>query len=115
MSDEITIPKSVLQDVFDIATSSLDFGSGFLNDSEQDSLIEAARAIGVDPMTAVMSQKRCAFRAKLAGLPEGQLTHQLCDWYTDPYRKVRTRYCRDCSGAREEEPVLLPREHQESK
>jgi hypothetical protein len=38
--------------VFDVATNSLDFGSGFLDDAEVKALRAAAVDLGVDPMEA---------------------------------------------------------------
>lgn len=105
MSDDeqITLPKVVLQAVFDIITGSMDFGSGFLDDEDQEHLVTLARAIGVDPMEGVQAQFRCKYRGRAAG--QAEPIHDLCDWYTDPWRKVQLRYCRDCAGGREERPI----------
>ena len=46
--------------VFDVATNSLDFGSGFLDDEEVKALRAAAVDLGVDPMEATPH----GFRAK---------------------------------------------------
>ncbi len=50
MIDQVTIPREVAQAVFDIATGSLNFGSGFLDTEEVEALRALAVAIGVDPM-----------------------------------------------------------------
>ncbi len=48
----VTIPRWVLQAVFDVAVGSLDFGSGLLCDDDVLALRELAKALGVDPETA---------------------------------------------------------------
>jgi len=53
VSDEtITIPKVTAQILFDALTTSMDFGSGFLDSDDVTALRELAVAIGVDPATA---------------------------------------------------------------
>ncbi len=46
----VTVPTDDLRALFDIATSSLNFGSGFLDSDEVQVLRRTAVAIGVDPM-----------------------------------------------------------------
>ena len=50
MSDDITMPKVLLQVLFDTAVGSMDFGSGFLDDEEVKALRQVAELLGVDPM-----------------------------------------------------------------
>ncbi len=48
----ITVPRGNVQDLFDIVTSSMDFGSGFLDVEQIEMLRGVAVLLGVDPMTA---------------------------------------------------------------
>lgn len=49
--DEITIRKGDLRALLDIATGSLDFGSGFLDNEQVEVLRKMAPLLGVDPLT----------------------------------------------------------------
>lgn len=56
MSEElVTLPLDDLRATFDIAVGSMDFGSGFLDDAEVQTLRRVAVVIGVDPMEATPS------------------------------------------------------------
>ena len=55
MTDTFTLPADDLRAVFDIAVGSMDFGSGFLDDAEVETLRRVAGVIGVDPMEATPS------------------------------------------------------------
>ena len=99
MSDEqITLPRPLLEAVFDIATGSMDFGSGFLCDEEQEALRELATKLGIDPMRATQHTHRCKYRG----------SHVWGDWYTPParpgYVPVTSRHCRECQR-REDAPA----------
>jgi len=48
--EQITIPKLTAQILFDELTSTLDFGSGFLDTEEVEALRGLAMALGVDPL-----------------------------------------------------------------
>ena len=51
MTDEqITLPKLTAQILFDALTTSMDFGSGFLDTGEVEALRGLAVALGVDPL-----------------------------------------------------------------
>jgi hypothetical protein len=56
------IDDEVLRALFDVAVSSMDFGSGFLDDEEVVSLRRAAEIIGVDPAVATPQNFRCKYR-----------------------------------------------------
>lgn len=52
MSETTIIDTEDLKALFDVAVSSMDFGSGFLDTDEVNMLRRIAEAIGVDPMVA---------------------------------------------------------------
>jgi hypothetical protein len=54
-AETMTLPADDLRAVFDIAVGSMDFGSGFLDDAEVETLRRVAVVIGVDPMEATPS------------------------------------------------------------
>ncbi len=57
----VSLGRQLLQDLFDVATSSLDFGSGFLDDDQVRSLREIAVVLGVDPLVATPSNYVCRY------------------------------------------------------
>jgi hypothetical protein len=67
----VTVPLDDLKAVLDIATESMDFGSGFLDHDEVATLRRIAEAVGVDPMEATPSEWRRQyahdFRATVPG------------------------------------------------
>lgn len=79
--EQITLPKPLLQAVFDIAIGSMDFGSGFLDDEEQEHLRALAVALGVDPMVATQRNYLCKYRG----------SHE---WRRQDYSDARV--CIDC-------------------
>ena len=50
MSEDVAVPRTLLQLLFDIAVGSMDFGSGFLGDEEVTALRQTAELLGVDPL-----------------------------------------------------------------
>jgi hypothetical protein len=62
------IDDQVLRALFDVAVSSMDFGSGFLDDEEVVSLRRAAEIIGVDPMAATPDNFKCKYRQHHAAM-----------------------------------------------
>jgi len=52
MNEHIELPTEDLRALFDIATCSMDFSSGFLDTEEVNTLRRIAVLIGVDPMDA---------------------------------------------------------------
>jgi len=60
-SDRVTVDRTMLQIVFDVAVNSLDFGSGFLDDEEVTGLRAIAESLGVDPMVATPEKFRCKY------------------------------------------------------
>ncbi len=82
----VTVPTEDLRALFDIATSSLNFGSGFLDTDEVEVLRRTAVAIGVDPMAG--TPREFALRTAHAFVPdtEGWLDGP-CKWcgrHNDP-------------------------------
>ncbi len=65
MQDEaaptVSLQRQLLQDLFDVATSPLDFGSGFLDDDQVRSLREVALVLGVDPLVATPANYVCRY------------------------------------------------------
>lgn len=76
-----------LQHLFDLCTSSMDFGSGFLESDDVDLLRRLAKTLGVDPMKATPS-----------GFAD-QYPHQYDGWMTTVWGPKRTRAerCRVCN------------------
>jgi hypothetical protein len=77
--------------VFDVATNSLDFGSGFLDDEEVRALRAAAVDLGVDPMEATPHnfkakycpghQPKTETYTSMAGGNAVTITRcEICDW-----------------------------------
>jgi hypothetical protein len=58
----VQVPDAALRALFDIAVSSMDFGSGFLDDEDVAVLRQTAVILGVDPMTATPQKFRCKYR-----------------------------------------------------
>ena len=56
------INDEVLRALFDVAVSSMDFGSGFLDDEEVHALREVAGILGVDPAEGTPANFRCKYR-----------------------------------------------------
>lgn len=56
------IDDRLLRVLFDVATGSMDFGSGFLDDEEVAALREVAVLIGADPDDATPEKFRCKYR-----------------------------------------------------
>jgi hypothetical protein len=63
------VADEVLRALFDIAVSSMDFGSGFLDDEEVARLREVAELLGVDPMAATPENFRCKYRGHHEATP----------------------------------------------
>ncbi|MBM4409613.1 MAG: hypothetical protein FJ038_13690 [Chloroflexi bacterium] len=57
----LKIDRQLLQIVFDTATSSLDFGSGFLDQEEVEALRAIAVILGADPMDATPENFRAQY------------------------------------------------------
>ncbi len=89
VSEPFTIPEDIAKAVFDVATGSMNFGSGFLDNEEVDALRAFARLIGVDPMNATPSTFRDSYtheykpieRQYWTGKGErGYETRVVCGW-----------------------------------
>jgi hypothetical protein len=55
---DVVVPLDVAQKLLDIATESLDFGSGFLDDEEVEALRAFATLIDADPWAATPANHR---------------------------------------------------------
>jgi hypothetical protein len=67
----ITVTKKVLRDVLDVATMSMDFASGFMDDEQVEALRTAAVALGIDQMVVTPSHYVCKYR----GTHQWELRH----------------------------------------
>ncbi len=63
------IDDELLRALFDVAVSSMDFGSGFLDDEEVAGLRQAAAVLGVDPAEATPRNFRCKYRQHHEAVP----------------------------------------------
>lgn len=61
MNPTVTVNHETLQAVFDIAVNSMDFGSGFLEESDVVMLREVAVLLGVSPRIATPANVVCRF------------------------------------------------------
>ncbi len=95
--ETITVPRSLLAHLFDVAVGSMDFGSGFLDQEQQETLISVALLLGVDPLTtAVQRNNKCAYRGRWHN--SSTPIHEMSVWYV-PKRgqdKRERRHCTDC-------------------
>jgi hypothetical protein len=89
VSDEpLTIPKVLLQNVFDIAVGSMDFGSGMLDNEEVDQLRAIAVVLGLDPNVGTPASHKCHY---------GDNPHHWTPWKSPTGRgEVAERYCYNC-------------------
>lgn len=108
MSDEemVQVPKALIQVLFDLTTNTMDFGSGFYDDEEQEAMVFLANLLGIDPLLAIQKSHKCMWRAKFLG--SDQPVHCLTDWYDQKWPEPhQRRYCVDCSGGQEERPIPI--------
>ncbi len=86
MSDDdvvcVEVPRTVLQDIFDLAVGSMDFGSGFFDDEQTSATRAVAVLLGIDPMLGTPSNHRCKYIG----------THE---WYPAS-GPLSDRWCRHC-------------------
>lgn len=66
MTDAISVPKELLQKVFDSAVGSMNFNSGFLDDEEVEALRTIAMLLGVDPWIATPPEFKPKYRRQEA-------------------------------------------------
>lgn len=83
MNGRVTVDRTTLQIVFDVAVNSLDFGSGFLDDEEVAALRTIAESLGVDPMVATPETFQCKYTGQHMPYPDEPL-----------YAKSRGMCCR---------------------
>lgn len=78
---DVTVPFEELQRIFDIAVGSMDFGSGFLDTEEIETLRRLAVRLGVDPAKATSSTFK------------GQYPHQFMSYTVPDGSRVLCSYC----------------------
>jgi len=61
-AESVTLPRGVLKALLDTAVTSMDFGSGFLNDVDVLAMRTVAVAVGVDPVLVTPSTHACKFK-----------------------------------------------------
>jgi len=62
--EQVTLRKGDLRACLDIATQSMDFGSGFLCEEEVEALRKIATILGVDPLLATPANFTCKYRGE---------------------------------------------------
>lgn len=99
---EVVVPIEIARAVFDIATNSMDFGSGFLDDEEVVQLRSFAERIGVDPMKGTPGNFKTnfqhAFVPRKLNPSEWQLANHAEYWAEEALR------CAECGRVAEQEP-----------
>jgi hypothetical protein len=80
----VEVDRATLQIVFDVAVSSMQFGSGFLVDEEVTGLRAIAVCLGIDPMKATPDNFRCKYTGRHEPWGEN---------YSPQYARV-CRYCK---------------------
>ncbi len=91
----VTVAFADLQMVFDTATNSMDFGSGFLDDEEIEALRRIAIVLGVDPIVAEPE----SYQAKRP--------HRFSPWTRSDSSPTAHLRCRLCEK-REDDPLHAP-------
>jgi hypothetical protein len=76
----ITVPTGDLRTLFDIATGSLNFGSGFLDSDEVDALRRVAVLIGVDPMAGTPTEFAVRIAHAYTPEPDDRSGWGWCRW-----------------------------------
>lgn len=94
MTDEpLLVPVELLRAVFDIATNSLDFGSGFLDDEDVEQLRAVARILEVDPWLATPDNHKPAYCFERTGRDD----HEYGNWtYPRGYEQPSLQDWRRC-------------------
>lgn len=89
--DELTIRRGDLRAIVDLATMSLDFGSGMLDNEQVEILRKLAGILGIDPTIVTPFNFVCVYNGKHSwqapgsGLPSGIITPDLMtpgSWYS---------------------------------
>jgi hypothetical protein len=62
--ETVAVRKGDLRAVLDVATMSMDFGSGFLDNEQVEALRKLASIIGLDPIVATPSNFVCQYRGE---------------------------------------------------
>lgn len=96
--EQITIRKGDLRAVLDVATMSMDFGSGFLDNEQVEALRKLAAIIGLDPIIATPFNFVCQYRNRHTWkfYPKG---------YDNNYHKQDTWFCDVCHHYTYEDPL----------
>jgi hypothetical protein len=85
----VSIDGELLKTIFDLATG-MDFGSGFLDKEEVDSLRAVAVILGIDPLLATPANVLCQYQP-----------HQWRNVSWDNYPNIKS-YCPHCNANRPE-------------
>ena len=90
----IEIDKADLQALFDVATGSMDFGSGFLDDEEVQMLRRVAVTLGVNPMAGTPYGFRSKYRHDFEGYERDTTVADATGaWMTVQVMSDRCKWC----------------------
>src|SRR5687768_18448015 len=90
---DTTLPTEDLKALFDIATNSLNFGSGFLDKGEVDLLRRIAVTLGADPMEGTPS---CDAKHYPHAFKPHDRAVFICAWDCDLPRSEERRVGKEC-------------------
>lgn len=93
--DMIEVRRGDLRALLDLATSSMDFGSGFWTEEDAEIARKAARRLGVDPVLVTPSNFVCKFEGK----------HNWQEVRHDRYQYAYNWRCVFCSATSVEKPA----------
>ncbi|UOF81957.1 hypothetical protein [Caudoviricetes sp.] len=82
---EVTIDKSVLRALLDLATGSMDFGSGFWDNEQTEIARKVATVLGIEPRTVTPGNFKCQY--------DGHVLFDVSKTHSTNYRTGR---CQDC-------------------
>lgn len=88
--EEVTIRRGDLRALLDVATGSMDFGSGFLDNEQVEVLRKVAEVLGVEPKVVTPSNFVCQYEGKHNWNP-------VPEWWQSRDRTV-THHCTFCSA-----------------
>jgi hypothetical protein len=83
---EVTIDKSVLRALLDLATGSMDFGSGFWDNEQVEVARKVAKILGIEPRTVTPTDFSCQYDGHVLYKDSKNKTHQAIadqDYYTN--------------------------------
>lgn len=89
MNDEITLPTELVRNVFDIAVESMDFSSGFLEDSDVEVLRDLAVRLGLDPVAGTPVQFYDEGRPVITAVPSQDVQAKAAEYLLGGRVRVR--------------------------